>query len=386
MAIRSARDDAGFTLVELMASITILAVGIVGVIGVMNSSFRVAGATSSRSKGVAVATKHVERLRATPYKLLATSTVAGQYKVETDTVGGREFTVKTAVTLEDEATLYPGQTTKATGAYKKAYVWVSWVDEAGVHDVHQTTLIYPGGLGLHDVAKTVKSTGVVGKPLAPLSLAATPVTTGGAVDLVWVPPAPSLTAPEPATYVVQYSQDPTFPPTSVQQVAASLPSTVTILRVSDLAGGTTYHFRVFSKSGDGSLSTTAAQALNVTTIASLSTVCAVGTASVTPSAIVKRSGNDGSGLTPSPQVQINTSGLCTGITFSMSYSPRKDGTVDTRALPLTSTGTYAAAVDGNQGWIIGEHDIVVSSTQSGVTTSRATLRLIVCDHQKKVCP
>ena len=53
--------EAGFTLIELAASLTVLAIGIVGVIGVMNGSFRVAVNASARSKAVAVATAAYER-------------------------------------------------------------------------------------------------------------------------------------------------------------------------------------------------------------------------------------------------------------------------------------------------------------------------------------
>lgn len=65
--------DDGFTLVELMVSLTVLAVGVISVVGVMHSSFRVAGAARSRARAVAVATREIGGLRAVPWASLPVS-------------------------------------------------------------------------------------------------------------------------------------------------------------------------------------------------------------------------------------------------------------------------------------------------------------------------
>src|SRR5687768_4742080 len=113
---RWAEDEAGFTLVELVASLTVLAVGIVGVIGVMNGSFRVAAVTSARSKAVAVATQEIEALRAQEYDLIDPADPldpAEEYDVVVD---GRSYHVTRSILWTDEATAPPttqGQTAVA---------------------------------------------------------------------------------------------------------------------------------------------------------------------------------------------------------------------------------------------------------------------------------
>lgn len=376
-------DESGFTLVELMAALTILAVGIVGTIGVMNSSIRVAGTTGARSKGVAVATKHIERLRAVPYDQLVPAGSSADVTTVSEPIGNRIYTVKWVVTLVDEAT--PGSTgTPVVKAYKKAFVWVSWTDESGVHDVYQTTFIYPGGRGRHNPTAASSSPDSTNAPDPPINFTAGPVTDSTDVDLAWDPPAPTPTAPAPAAWVVQYSKDSTFPSGSVHQVADSLPAAVTELRVTDLAALTTYHFRIFTKSAEGTLSATAAQRLNVTTNSTTSTSCTVGTASVTPSAVKKKSANDGGGLATNPRVAVTTLGTCVDLSFRMEYSSGNGVTRDV-AMLIDATNTYSATVDGTLEWTVGDHDITVFSYSGSTKTVRARLRLTVCAANRRNC-
>src|SRR3954470_20570939 len=99
----SAHPEEGFTLVEVAASILVLAIGIVGVIGVMNGSFGIAAKTSQRSKGIAVATQEIERLRATDYVSIPVAAANAQAQTYTVPVDGRTFTVSRTVTLVNEA-------------------------------------------------------------------------------------------------------------------------------------------------------------------------------------------------------------------------------------------------------------------------------------------
>ena len=383
------RDERGFTLIELMASLTLLAVGITGVMGVMNSSFRTVSTASSRSKATAVGTKWVEHLRSLPYDtVLAQARLTNGAVIQSiEQVGGQKFTVRYTVAEENETTA-PSQGTAATDAYVKAVVWVNWTDPSGPHDLYQTTLLYPGGRGIHDATASVPTSGSSTKPLKPKSLLATPVTASSAVDLTWVPPDVTAGVPNPASWVVQYSRTSAFLPGEVQEVAAYIPGSLTTLRVTDLAEGTTYHFRVYSKSESGVLSQEAASVLNVTTLTSGVASCSVGTTSVTPSAIKKRGGSDSSRLTSNPIVEVQLLATCTGSTFEITYSPT-DGV--TRTVPLTAVplrpGTLAATVNGNEAiWTVGDRPIDVYSYTAGVKKARANLRLVVCDHNRPVCP
>lgn len=366
-------DERGFTLIELMASLTVLAIGIVGVIGVMNGSFRVAAITSARSKGVAVATKHIETVRAAPYDHLV---AGGAVEESTDTVGGRTYTVKRAVTMADEAT----GATPIVGAYKRATIEVSWTDESGFHAVHQETLLYPGGKGRFVPVVTVPVQGN-GRPLAPTNLVATAQSISGTtgVALSWTAPS-EASNPTPVSYVVQYSTDATFG--TYHEVTTTLPIATPTLLVTDLAASTLYHFRVASKAENGNLSSEWATAYNVTTGASLLSTCAIGTASVTPSAVYKKRGNENSGLVSNPVVSVNGVGACATTTLQARYSPR-DGVNAT--LNLTRSGSIftGTIVGTSQPWSVGEHPINI---YDGTGTKRATMQLIVCDPQKKSCP
>jgi prepilin-type N-terminal cleavage/methylation domain-containing protein len=140
-------SDEGFTLVELVVALTILAVGIVGVIGVTNSGFKVAGTASAKSKMVAAATREIEALRAIPYGELAadrngdglpdcgtvtTSPSWSCYSEATKKTGGISYKVQR--TIKD----YVRPTTSdPDDKHKVAVVAVLWTDQSGPHEVHQ---------------------------------------------------------------------------------------------------------------------------------------------------------------------------------------------------------------------------------------------------------
>lgn len=364
---RRCDGDDGFTLLELMVALTVLAVGIVGVTGVMTSSFKVADAGRTRSKAVAVATEQIEALRAVPYaQLLVTSTAS-----ESDiAVGGTTFHVQRAISWKADAAI--------TDAYKGVTVQVSWSDQTGFHEVHQSSAVYPGGLGPYAGSLTPGATGA-GDPAAPTLLVAVAVPATSGVELTWTPPL--LSSPPPESYVVQYATDSSF--ASYQESTAAVPAATPIIRINDLAPATTYHFRVASRAANGNLSTSWAYAYNVQTSASSITTCSVGTAAVTPSAVKKKSGSAGSGLTTSPQVSVSLIGVCAGTVLRIDYSPLGNGAVE--SVTLTGTGGTRGGQVGSasQAWTVGDHDIDVFDNTGA---RRATLRLIVCDQSKQACP
>jgi Tfp pilus assembly protein PilV len=365
--------DAGFTIVELCAALTVIAVGVVGVIGVMTSSFGLAGSASARSKAVSVATREVEAFRSRAYADL----VAGSYSDRQDTVGGRSYRIQTAVTWADESAASVPVATSATADYKRATVEVSWTDNAGGHSVHQNTMIYPGGLGAQDVGGSVNVTPPPsGNPLAPSALIATvPTDVSGTtgVDLVWTPPANS--SPSPVSYVVQYSTDASF--ATYHELTNTVPASTTVLRVTDLAASTTYHFRVASKAANGNLSSSWATTYNVQTLASIALTCSIGAATVTPPAAKKKNANN---LSLDPHVSVSVMGSCTTTTLRLVYAP-KPGV--SRTVTLTGSGVRAGDVDGkNDNWTVGQHEIVLYDQTDAV---RARMSLVVCDKTAATC-
>src|SRR5688500_584496 len=64
---RHGHPDEGFTIIEVVASLGIIAVAFAALTTVFWAGLRTAGVSSVRSRGVAVATKETEAIRAVPY-------------------------------------------------------------------------------------------------------------------------------------------------------------------------------------------------------------------------------------------------------------------------------------------------------------------------------
>lgn len=357
---RCRRGDEGFTLVELMMSLTVIAIGVVGVIGIVNSSFMVAAGASARARAVSVATQHVEALRAVPYDELeiseeATSTV--------QVVGGTAFTVEQAITRAHASTVLD--------AYKKAYVAVSWTDRAGFHAIHQSTLVYPGGRGpVASTATTSPPSPVT--PLAPNPLTAQKAATGtdeAAVDLAWTVTDPSHIA----TFVVQYTTG-----SSTVLVTESLPSDSRTLRVNGLSAATTYRFQIAAASASGARSGWTF-ADPVTTDPSATGACVIGTPSVDPPRVARRPSSEGATLVVDPVFSVNTSGPCGALTIR--YEPTRN---DEASRPVGGTSGLRTALIGGRTtrWDVGATFVELFDATG---TKRATVKLQVCEQGSKGC-
>ena len=64
---RRERDEEGFTLIEMMVSLTMFAILSTALAGVFYASLRTDSSTTQRSKATALATKETEALKAIPY-------------------------------------------------------------------------------------------------------------------------------------------------------------------------------------------------------------------------------------------------------------------------------------------------------------------------------
>lgn len=209
-------------MVELMVSLTILAIGMVGVVGVFNSSFSVAAGASTRSKAVSLATREVEAFRAMRYSEVPVSDAT---TTATDQIGGRAFTIEKAVTWLNETTV--------NQAYKQATVAVSWEDGSGIHQVHQSTILYPGGLGPFAATPSSAPAPSSNAPSAPTVLtAALPAGADGdtGVNLTWTMPTTSLELVD--RFVIQYSTN-SF--AAVHEVTSTIPPDSRDFRVTGLS-------------------------------------------------------------------------------------------------------------------------------------------------------
>jgi prepilin-type N-terminal cleavage/methylation domain-containing protein len=390
------RSEGGFTLIELVIGLTILAVGIGAVVNVFHSAFAVAGQGNNRSRAVALATREAEAMRAVPYERLgfaadqagfvadfeglATVVVTDPLVAPVETgveVGGISFSFVRHVVWADAASV-----SGFADAYKRATALVSWTDEAGVHEVRQDAFVYPGGQGEYvgpqgGAASTTTTLAAIVPPSAPLTLSASvPSGTEGStsVDLSWTASPISVTPID--TWIVEYSTDSFL---SSQRLTDTQPASNTALTASGLSPATTYGFRVASQSSNGLVSTWSVTALATTTPA-LSNACELGTATLTPSAL-KRQHGVSTMLSGNVTAVVNTTGTCSGL--QLRYSPIA-GIATTAFLMAGSGGMWSGTLNGiTTSWDTGTHSVEVLD---GVGTVLGTMTVTVCVHNARSCP
>ncbi|MDP9441201.1 MAG: fibronectin type III domain-containing protein, partial [Actinomycetota bacterium] len=287
----------------------------------------------------------------------------------TEQIGGLTYTIEKAVTWLDEDTV--------SQAYKQATVAVSWGDGSGIHQVHQATILYPGGLGPFTGATSSAPSSSSNAPPAPLTLAATlPAGADGetGVDLAWTMPTSGLELVE--TFVVQYSTN-LF--ATVHEVTDTEPEESRDLRVTGLSAGTTYSFRVATQSPEGTRSAWSPTA-TATTSASSTSDCTIGTPAVTPSKVERKAANAGATLESDPVFSVNTSGPCSGLRIV--YRPTVT-TSQSLVLAAASGGLFTGQLAGTTTpWDVGTHTIELFDSAS---TKRGQVVLTVCDRNARDC-
>src|SRR3954465_14330445 len=197
------RGEGGFTIVEMVVALAILAIVMAPLARVYWSSIRTAGAASHRTDGSSIASREIESMHAVPYaqvgfyadqpgfvstfeglttvSLGATSPSSGPLVPQVDTQtsgitqGGINFSVRRYVVWSDAR----DATSTYASAYKRLTVIVSWTDQVGAHTARQDSLLYPGGLGTYASpmggTTTTPPTTTVLVPTAPVLNAITPL-------------------------------------------------------------------------------------------------------------------------------------------------------------------------------------------------------------------
>lgn len=352
-------------------ALTVMSVGIVAVMGVLQTSLKVAGEGGNRSRAIAFATKEAESLRALRYDQLgfgpAQEGFGAQFEGRTtvvvaapnlvrpsgpdEVIGGQRYSFERHIVWADAASATAAGTTY-TQAYKRIAVIVSWADLGGAHAARQDAVIYPGGQGAYQgpmgaTTTTTLLTGGGTTPSAPtllVALAGNPP--ANAVNLTWV--APLSSNPSITSWVIEYSADGWATAT---RLTDTQPPTTTTFSVNGLSASTGYQFRVAGRASSGTLSSWSAP-VSISTAALPLARCEVGMVSITPNAIERKSSST-TVLGSNATVSANTTGPCVGLHVSYVAS---GVTVSNVYLSAGSGGVWTGAIDGtNTSWDTGVH-------------------------------
>lgn len=391
------RAEAGFSLVELLASLTIMSVGVLAAVRVMDSAFFAASQGGNRTRAVALATKEAESMRSVPYDSLGfqptqpgfEATFEGLQTVVVlnpavapegpDLVqGGITYHVHRDVVWTSAASAVAPGTTYAN-AYKQVTVLLSWTDGGGTHTARQDALVYPGGQG-HYVPTTTSSsttsTTQVQACTAPGGLTATKdPTTVNNVLLVWTPPAPVPTHPV-VSFRIAYSTDSFI---TSNTLTTTLPSAVTTYMVPSLSYSTTYQFEVAAVYADCSSANSSPATVTTGGAIGGSPTCQLGTTTVTPNAVFRRSPLS-LDVTTDAVVTVATIGICANL--QVTYSP-SSGVNATAFMNVTTGGAYSAVLPANQNWDNGSHPLTIVD---GSGHTLGTVTYTVCLHDAGACP
>jgi prepilin-type N-terminal cleavage/methylation domain-containing protein len=311
-----AGDEAGFTLIEQLVSLSVVAILLLPVAGIFYTG--ASGNANNRAYGDAVALADSALAKADAINYSDLFFYAGQFPgvtcpasdiysgsltpfayngqpgvVKTDPcnppsnynstlqpqsppyqVGNVQFTLKTRIvsatgsgTCTDDSTSPPTNNVACTGAYVQVYAIVDWTDRGEPASVIQSILVYPGGLGPYTAPQST-GPGPGGSPpnvdvSVPCAQASPPnCSDDDALNLSWSIPSGSG---QPGWYEVEMATsdvfasivntggtDPTAWDPQGATVIADVPAPASGFQATGLSASTQYYFVVVAFSPDGS--------------------------------------------------------------------------------------------------------------------------------------
>jgi len=400
--VRAARrrlrhPDEGFTIIEVVASLGIIAVAFAALTTVFWAGLRTAGVSSVRSRGVAVATRETEAIRAVPYDeigfyvdqtgyvstfedaptvTLADTTPAGVIpRIEptaTLTVGPSTFTIERHLTLVDAR----DSSTTYTQAYKKTTVLITWTDDAGPHTIRQDSIMYPGALGPLASTTTTTSPPTV-PPAAPTVVSATPIS-DSQIDVTWAAGGGGGTVDH---FVVERSTTSTF--TSVAS-SNRQPATATTYSATSLSGSVTYYFRVRAYTTT-LLNTVSTNSMSATTPASPAATCSVSSINVTGKqslSTTKTYLRSNGKMSESLALSMSATGGCSGTAYRIrsyrSVTTSQDPDSPWTPTPLTSTSRTVDTQSTDDTWSTGVHTFEVIDASGAALSPSVIKTFLVC--------
>jgi prepilin-type N-terminal cleavage/methylation domain-containing protein len=168
---RALASQQGFTIIEVLAAMIVLAIGVLGTVGLLNVANSAAGTARTHEAGTSLAREVIEGARAIPYAKLLPTTVESQIQALpgladagagpgwTIVRRGVTFTVRTSECIFDDPSdgggphdasfcsdgAAAGTADKVPEDYKRVRVDVDWTSRGVAHNVHQTELINNNG-------------------------------------------------------------------------------------------------------------------------------------------------------------------------------------------------------------------------------------------------
>lgn len=344
--------EEGFTLVELVVTLTLIAVGIFGLMGLFLATMTASAGADARTSAQALATREIEALRAIPYDDLdPTATL-----LDVDAVAkGRAFTITRAVQL--------GESGGFADAFKRLTVTVTWEEQGAARSLTQDAGVYPSGLDPRPSASPTTSSTVAAPavPATPTAVTATvnAVSPASQIDLSWSGPL--------ATGGVWEVQRSSNGGATWATEATSVPAGTTVHAAIGLSAGTTYDFRVRAVLG-GAPSAWSTKGTASTAAAAGS--CTYGTATATPSSVSREPSGK---LEVSVNLVVNTGGVCGDLDAII---PLKNSKARVPLVRVGSTYSYLIPA-GSSSWMFdtGNHKIEVVEKVGSL--ERAQIALLV---------
>ena len=370
-ATRPTGED-GFTIVELVVTLTVIAVGLFSAMRVFLGSLETTAYAESRTQATALAAREVEDMRAASYAQLGFATDAPGF-VPSITEGSQtSFTVVvtapvTTPTGAPDVTRGVSYDIRrdivwvplggAANAFKRVIATVTWTDRVGSHTLRQDAGVYPGGLGVYgDTATATTVAPASMTPSSPTTFTATlsALDPTSAVDLAW-----AAGPIEPAFWELQYSAN---GGASWTAVTDTQPAGTTSFTTSGLSSNSSYLFRLRGLSGSQ-----ASQWVHVnSTTEGSERPCTIQSASVNPASVKRKQGNV---LAEDLHVTANTGGSCAGLLVEFPATT-------VFRVPMTESGNTFTASELRTAhtWAMGDGIIRILSSSG---TELATISLVV---------
>jgi len=273
-ASRTTSGDGGFTIVELVVALSLVAFVLTTLAGLFYTGMKVAVDTNARTQATGVAVRALESMRVARYDELGFYTSQDGYEEHCDPTNSAADTVTLGDTAPADAKYTPLETIfvperslpfnvercvvwadpsdpSLAQGFKRTFVKVTWTVQGRTHSVTEHSIVYPGGLGSYAGAQQHPTTPAVGPGVVPPAPASVTVTTPGApvgetqLDVNWSDPN------QPHHYKAQASTVADF--SAIAGESATIDGLTKTIPVTGLAPGTFYYVRVIAYGDEAEL-------------------------------------------------------------------------------------------------------------------------------------